>query len=46
MAKGDLNWARWIGRACDFYDKIYQSFLTLSSPTNPIAGVDPVTGKA
>ena len=44
-AKVDLSWNRWKAYAnYTFVDATYQSFLTLSSPNNPMATVDPVTG--
>jgi iron complex outermembrane recepter protein len=44
-AKVDLTWNRWTGYAdYTFVDATYQSFLTLSSPNNPMAVADPVTG--
>jgi iron complex outermembrane recepter protein len=44
-AKVDLSWNRWTAYAnYTFVDATYQSFLTLSSPNNPMATVDPVTG--
>ena len=44
-AKLNLNWNRWTAYAnYTFVDATYQSFLTLSSPNNPMAVPDPVTG--
>jgi iron complex outermembrane receptor protein len=44
-AKVDLTWNRWTAYAnYTFVDATYQSFLTLSSPNNPMAVADPVTG--
>ena len=44
-AKVDLTWNRWSAYAnYTFVDATYQSFLTINSPNNPLATVDPVTG--
>jgi iron complex outermembrane recepter protein len=44
-AKVNLSWNRWTAYAnYTFVDATYQSFLTLSSPNNPMAVRDPVTG--
>jgi iron complex outermembrane receptor protein len=44
-AKIDFSWNRWTAYANYTYvDATYQSFLTLSSPNNPMAVADPVTG--
>ena len=44
-AKVDLTWNRWTGYAnYTFVDATYQSNLTIASPNNPLATVDPVTG--
>ncbi len=44
-AKVDLSWNRWTAYAnYTFVDATYQSNLTLSSPRNPLATVDPVLG--
>ncbi|HLZ04746.1 MAG TPA: TonB-dependent receptor [Bradyrhizobium sp.] len=45
-AKVDLTWNRWTAYAnYTFVDATYRSFLTLSSPNNPMATVDPVLGR-
>ncbi len=44
-ANANLSWNRWTAYANYTYvDATYQSFLTLSSPNNPMAVADPVTG--
>jgi iron complex outermembrane recepter protein len=44
-ANANLSWNRWTAYAnYTFIDATYQSFLTLSSPNNPMAVADPVTG--
>jgi iron complex outermembrane receptor protein len=44
-AKANLTWNRWNAYAnYTFVDATYRSFLTLSSPNNPLATVDPVLG--
>jgi iron complex outermembrane receptor protein len=44
-AKVDLSWNRWTAYAnYTFIDATYQSSLTLNSPNNPMANVDPVSG--
>jgi len=46
-AKVDLSWNRWTAYANYTYvDATYQSFLTINSPNNPMATVDPLTGAA
>ena len=46
-AKVDLAWKRWTAYAnYTFVDATYQSFLTINSPNNPLATIDPVTGAA
>jgi iron complex outermembrane receptor protein len=46
-AKVDLTWNRWTAYAnYTFVDATYQSFLTINSPNNPLATIDPVTGAA
>lgn len=46
-AKVDLTWNRWTAYAnYTFVDATYQSFLTINSPNNPMATIDPVTGAA
>jgi iron complex outermembrane recepter protein len=44
-AKLDLSWNRWTAYAnYTFIDATYQSNLTIASPNNPLASIDPVTG--
>jgi iron complex outermembrane recepter protein len=44
-ANANLSWDRWTAYAnYTFIDATYQNFLTLSSPNNPAATTDPVTG--
>jgi iron complex outermembrane receptor protein len=46
-AKAEFAWNRWTAYAnYTFVDATYQSNLTLSSPNNPMATIDPITGAA